>query len=91
MITVSRNDELSRYEARSGDEIVSVMEYQRRGDVLVITHTGTQPASRGRGRAGELTEQALADVRANGWRIHPVCPFTVEYLDGHPEHDDLRV
>jgi predicted GNAT family acetyltransferase len=86
-----RNDERSRYEGWSDDEIVSVMEYQRRGDVLVILHTGTEPESRGRGKAGELTEQALADVRAQGWRVHPICPFTVEYLDAHPEHDDLRV
>jgi predicted GNAT family acetyltransferase len=91
VITVSRNDELSRYEGRADDEIVSVMDYYRHGDVLTITHTGTQPASRGRGLAGELTEKALADVRAQGWRVHPVCPFTVEYLDAHPEHDDLRV
>jgi predicted GNAT family acetyltransferase len=90
-MTVSRNDELSRYEGRSDDDIVSVMEYQRRGEVLIITHTGTRPASRGRGRAAELTQQALADVRAQGWRVHPVCPFTVEYLDAHPEYDDLRV
>jgi predicted GNAT family acetyltransferase len=90
-MTVRRDDERSRYEGWADEEIVSVMEYQRRGDVLVITHTGTEPAARGRGRAGELTEQALADVRAQGWRVHPICPFTVEYLDAHPEHDDLRV
>ena len=90
-MTVSRNDELSRYEGRAEDGIVSVMDYHRHGDVLTIIHTGTVPASRGRGMAGELTEQAMADIRARGWRVHPVCPFTVEYLDDHPEYDDLRV
>ena len=40
-MTVSRNDELSRYEGRAEDEIVSVMDYHRHGDVLTITHTGT--------------------------------------------------
>ena len=31
------------------------------------------------------------DIRANGWRVHPICPYTVSFLDSHPEYADLRV
>ena len=46
---------------------------------------------RGQGLAGKVTTAALEDIRANGWRVHPICPFTVSFLDSHPEYADLRV
>ncbi len=89
-LQVSRNDALSRYEGQLAGEVVTTVEFVRRDDVVVITHTGTQPKARGRGLAAEITAAALADVRDHQWRVQAVCPFTVEYLDDHPEYDDLR-
>ena len=89
-LEVVRNDERSRYEGRVGDELTTVIDFRRRGDVLAVTHTGTEPAWRGRGLAGETTRLALEDVRAQGLRVQPWCPFTADYFDGHPEVADLR-
>ena len=89
-VDVVRNDERSRYEGRVGDELTTVLDFHRRGDVLAITHTGTEPHWRGRGLAGETTRLALDDARAAGLRVQPYCPFTVSYFDAHPEVDDLR-
>jgi len=89
-LQVVRNDERSRYEGRVGDELTTVVDFRRDGDVLVVTHTGTEPRWRGRGLAGETTRQALEDVRAQGLRVQPWCPFTADYLDAHPEVADLR-
>lgn len=89
-LRVERNDERSRYEGRLSGEIVTVIDFRRQDDVLVVTHTGTVPRWRGHGLAGETTRQALLDVRAAGLRVRPVCPFTADYLDSHPEVADLR-
>ena len=91
MIDVERKDDHSRYEGRVGGELVTVVVYVRRGDVLDITHTRTRIRWRGRGLAGKATTAALEDIRANGWRVHPICPYTVSFLDSHPEYADLRV
>jgi predicted GNAT family acetyltransferase len=89
-LTVVRNDDRSRYEGRVKGELTTVIDFRRRGDVLTVTHTGTEPPWRGHGLASETTRQALEDVRAKGLRVHPVCPFTVDYFDQHPEVQDLR-
>lgn len=91
MIDVERKDDLSRYEGRVNGELVTVVNFVRRGDVLDITHTRTRMRWRGRGLADKLTTAALADIRAEGWRVHPTCAYTISFLDQHPEYADLRV
>ena len=91
MIDVQRNDDLSRYEGRIDGELITVVNYVRRENVLDITHTRTRIRWRGRGMAGKATAAALEDIRAQGWRVHPICPFTVSFLDQHPEYSELRV
>ena len=68
-----------------------MIKFQRRDDVLDITHTRTRMRWRGRGLAGKVTAAALEDMRAEGWRVHPICPYTVSFLDQHPEYADIRV
>ena len=89
-LQVVRNDDRSRYEGHLDGELTTVIDFRRQGDVLVVTHTGTEPRWRGRGLAGETTRLALEDVRAAGLRVTPVCPFTADYLDQHPDVADLR-
>ena len=91
MITVERNDALSRYEGRLADEIVTVINFVRTGNVVDITHTRTRVRWRGQGLAGKVTEAVLADIRAQGWKVQASCPFTVDYLHAHHEHADIRV
>ena len=90
MIDVERNDGLSRYEGRIDGELITVVNFVRREDVLDITHTRTRIRWRGRGLAGKVTTAALDDIRAQGWRVHPICPYTVSFLDHHPQYADLR-
>lgn len=89
-LQLTDNDELSRYEGRLDGVLTTVIAYARRGDVLVVTHTGTEPAFRGRGLAGQATGLFLESVRAEGLRVEPLCPFTAAYFDTHPEVADLR-
>lgn len=90
-LDVSYVAERSRYEGRLDGDLATVIDVVPHGEVLVVTHTGTEPAYRGRGLAGRTTAAALEDVRRRGLRVDAVCPFTAAYLDDHPEVADLRV
>ena len=81
-----------RYEALEDGELVSQIDYTIDGDVMTFTHTGTPPQHRGRKLADRLTRWALDDVRANGRRVVPLCPFTASFISLHaPDYDDIVV
>ena len=44
-VQTTRDDERSRYEGRIDGEVVTVLAFVRRGDVLDLTHTATEPRS----------------------------------------------
>lgn len=52
---------------------------------LMVTETLVPEALEGRGIASRLARHVLADVRARGLVILPVCPFFAGYLKKHPE------
>ena len=91
MLTVERDDAQSRYEGRLDGELVTLVDFVRTVDGVDITRTFTRTRWRGQGLAGQATAAALDDIRAQGWRVHPTCPFTVRYLEEHPEYADLLV
>jgi predicted GNAT family acetyltransferase len=88
-VVVVHDEAGSRYLGRIGNEAVGVITYHLDGNTVVVTHTGTEPRWRGRGVAGRLTRFALDDIRASGRQVRPVCPYTADYLERHPEDRDL--
>jgi uncharacterized protein len=56
---------------------------------VIITHTETPSALRGRGIASELVKGALELIRADGRKIVAGCSFVVDYLERHPEYQDI--
>lgn len=88
-VVVTCDPARGRYEGRVAGETVGEVDFSLRDTVMIITHTGTRPAWRGRGIAGLMTEHVLTDVRDRGLTIIPQCPYTASYVDQHPEHADL--
>lgn len=58
--------------------------------VVIASHTGTPVALRGQGVAMALVERLVADARAEGFRIVPLCSFVEAQFERHPEWSDLR-
>jgi len=56
---------------------------------VIITHTETPPALRGRGIASKLVTGALEMIRADRLKVVAGCGFVVDYLEKHPEYSDL--
>jgi predicted GNAT family acetyltransferase len=63
--------------------------YRLAPSTVIITHTETPRALRGRGIASELVQGALELIRADGLKVIAGCGFVVDYLNKHPEYADL--
>ena len=81
--------EEDRYEIREGERLLGMAAYQRRGDVLLFTHTEVDPDSGRSGVGSTLVRAALDDVRARGGRVVPLCSFVRGWIDRHPDYADL--
>jgi predicted GNAT family acetyltransferase len=79
----------SRYEILRDGQVVGVAEYVDRDGVLVFHHTEIVGSRRGDGLGAELVRGALDDVRARGGKIVPTCWYVAEFLDQHPDYQDL--
>ena len=88
MSDVHNNEERSRYElVEQGHTAFAA--YEVDGDVVTFTHTVVPPALQGMGVASRLIAAALADVREQGRKLVPQCPFVAAYIAKHPEWRDL--
>jgi len=79
-----------RYVIHLSPGVEAEMTFRKTGaGVIAIDHTGTPPAYRGRGIAQLLMDEAIADARANGTKIVPLCSYAVAQFRRHPDWADL--
>ena len=57
--------------------------------LVIADHTGVPKALEGQGIARKLLDALLADARANGYWIVPLCPYVNAQRRKHPEWADL--
>ena len=88
MPAVRDNPALSRFEL-DVEGGLAFANYRRAAGTVIITHTETPRALRGRGIASELVQGALELIRAEGSKVVAGCGFVVDYLRKHPEFADL--
>ncbi|HWI43366.1 MAG TPA: GNAT family N-acetyltransferase [Nocardioides sp.] len=89
-IEIVHAPELNRYEIRDGDVLVGFAEYRLPDDVHVdFLHTEVDEEYGGRGLAGRVVEFALRDVRDQGKRAIPHCPYVAKWITNHPEFEEI--
>jgi uncharacterized protein len=86
--TVRDNKTQNRFEL-DAEGTVAFANYRLTPSAVIITHTETPRALRGRGIASELVKGALELIRADGRKVIAGCGFVVDYLRKHPEFADL--
>ncbi|MDT0344494.1 GNAT family N-acetyltransferase [Streptomyces litchfieldiae] len=86
---VERVEAAHRYEILVDGERAGLTEYRDRDGQRVFFHTEVGDAFSGRGLAGQLVRQALADTRASGLRVVPACPYVAAFLKRHEEFAGL--
>jgi len=89
MATIRDNKAQNRFEL-DVDGGIAFANYRATPSAVIITHTETPRALRGRGIASELVKGALELIRADGHKVIAGCGFVVDYLDKHPEYRELK-
>jgi len=85
-----KNDAERHYELLVDGEVAGHIEWVDEGDVIDLPHTIVDPAHGGKGYGGLLAAYALDDVRAQGKKARPTCPFIARYVERHSDYADLR-
>lgn len=88
-VEVVDNPERGRYEALVDGEAAGASYYRERDGVRIVTHTEVADEFEGQGVGSRLIAGALDDMRAQGLRVTPLCPFAAAYIERHPEYADL--
>ncbi len=79
-----------RYVLRGPDGAEAEMTFTKAGDKqIIIDHTGVPDALRGQGAGLRLVARAVADARAAGKAIVPLCPFAAAQFKRNPEWADV--
>ena len=86
-VTVRKEDD--RFSIAVDGQPVGFTVYADHGDQRVFPHTEVDEAFGGRGLATIVIGEALAQTKAEGLRIVPVCPAVVAYCEKHPEYADV--
>lgn len=89
-IRLEEGDSKGRYVVDAPDGSVAEMTFTKVGArQLIIDHTGVPDAFRGKGVGAALVARAVADFRAQGKKVMPLCPFAAAQFRRHPEWADL--
>jgi predicted GNAT family acetyltransferase len=88
-ITREEGPSKGRY-AATLDGHAAELTYSRLGDAtIILDHTGVPDALRGRNVGRALVARAVADARAEGRRIVPLCPFAKALIARTPDWHDV--
>jgi predicted GNAT family acetyltransferase len=87
---VRRNDDAGRYELVIDDRDDGIADFELVDDAKMrLPHTEIDAQQRGRGLGAILVRGVLDDARARGVTVIPACWFVREYIDLHPDQEDL--
>jgi predicted GNAT family acetyltransferase len=88
-ITLDESDTKGLYAFSEGG-FTAEMTFSKAGaSLIIIDHTEVPDAFRGEGVGLALITRAVADARAAGKKILPLCPFAAAQFRRHPDWADV--
>lgn len=90
-ITLEEKDGRGRYVAHvPGSEETGELTFARSSpDTIVVEHVGVPASLGGKGVGTKLARHVVAEARAKGFRIVPVCPFVKALSKRNPDWKDV--
>lgn len=78
------------YRGANGTGPEAEMTFSKAGErIIIIDHTDVPELYKGQGIGQGLVERAVADARAAGKTIVPLCPFAAAMFRKHPDWADV--
>ncbi len=87
---VTDNAAASRFELEI-DGHIAFADYRRDGGILHIKYVEAPPALRGTGAASQLMAGLMAQARAEGMQVKPICGYAASWLRKHSEYAAMVV
>jgi len=87
-LEITHNPEINRFETWIDGQL-SKLDYMEDGDTIVMMPVGVNPAHRGQGVAGKVTQAALEYAKGKSLRVIPMCSYVGAYIRRHPEYIKL--
>jgi predicted GNAT family acetyltransferase len=81
--------EPGRFTIAVDGQTVGLAEYFDRDGRRTFPHTEVDRSFQGRGLATALVAEALRATREAGLRIVPACSMVADFIDKHPEFEDI--
>ena len=88
LITRQANGSHGRYVIRLGDDEAELTYSVTTPTLVIVDHTEVPDAFRGTGAGLAMATRLVADARAEGFKIMPLCPFVNAQRKRHPEWAD---
>jgi uncharacterized protein len=85
---VVNNTSKHRYELAVDGHIAATY-YAIDGGVITFIHTEVPPELGGKGIGSRLIKGALDQVRSDGLKVIPQCPFVKAFIDKNAAYQDL--
>lgn len=89
-VTLEDGERRGRYVGKlAGIDAEGEITFTHRGpDLISADHTGAPDELKGTGLAAAMVEHLVADARARGFKIIPICPYVRARYEKHPEWRD---
>ena len=71
------------------DRLAGECQFEVKGGLWTIIHTGVRPEFGGRGIARLLVERIMLEARAKGVKINPVCSYAKKMMAENKAYDDV--
>jgi predicted GNAT family acetyltransferase len=86
-LTASKGRYVGRIDGLEGE---AELTFSRASPKLVIAdHTFAPESMRGTGAAKAMVDRLIADARAEGFKIMPLCPYVKGQFERHPDWADI--
>ncbi len=88
-ITLEEGESKGRYVYRAGGAEAEMTFSKAGTGLVIIDHTEVPDVFRGQGVGQALVARGVADFRAAGKTVMPLCPFAAAQFRRHPEWRDV--
>jgi len=88
MSDIVNNKAQHRYELAVDGHIAATY-YEVEGNIITFIHTEVPPELGGKGIGSKLIRGALDQVRADGLKVIPQCPFVKAFIEKNADYQDL--
>jgi predicted GNAT family acetyltransferase len=88
MTEVVNNSAHHRYELTVDGHLAATY-YTMASNVITFIHTEVPPELGGKGIGSKLIKGALDQVRSDGLKVIPECPFVKAFIGKNPDYADL--